>query len=141
MDEVLPPELFYYERYNGSASLCLAKCREEGFDVAMLRNVNVEDFTERPHTYDCYCLSELYRFRSVDLDFECLNYWCPSITGPCVPAGQSPQSPRYMAAVYCRGEACSTDILANNEVSGVCESEGEFAKISDERVILYLHSY
>ncbi len=137
VEDVLPEPLYKVQRYNGSASLCLGMCQEEDFDVAMIRNVNV---TDPDHLYDCYCLSERYRFRSVDVHYNCLNYWCPSITGPCVPAELDPLSDQpeyYMAAVYCRGKtACGTGLLADNEVAGICEEEGAGAKVADDRVRL-----
>ncbi len=136
IEEVMPERMFSFSRYEGDASQCLANCSAENFNVAMIRNVNVKEIDEHPHLYDCYCLSEWYRFRSMDVDFNCLNYWCPSVRGPCVPAGQAgAETDPYMAAVYCAGEeACGTKILMPDTVSGVCEQDGENAKVTDSRV-------
>ncbi len=133
VEDALPPELFRLEGQNGSASECLRTCGEEGFDVAMLRNVEP---TPEEHLR-CYCLSHRYRFRQTDVSFSCLNYWCPSIIGPCVPLGMSsdPVQVPKVAAVYCRGStACGTSLLVDADLSGVCEEDEEGTKVADDRV-------
>ncbi len=88
-------------------------------------------------------LADRYEFRTVDLTYTCLNYFCPSLSGPCAPAGQSPfDRPEYMAAVYCRGlTACGTALLMGNDVSGICEEDGEGARVTDDRVGKELWSF
>ena len=87
--------------------------------------------------------ADRYEFRTVDLTYTCLNYFCPSLSGPCAPAGQSPfDRPEYMAAVYCRGlTACGTALLMGNDVSGICEEDGEGARVTDDRVEKKLWSF
>jgi len=109
---------------DGHPSQCFQRCDGLKTDLAVIE----KDDDISPNQYICHCLpaAPIYRFHTRDLDYPCLNAWCPSIEGPCVSLN-GPSAISNAAVVYERFSLSNdpTDILLPPDTTGICEPEGE----------------